>query len=34
MHFLLIYELVPDYVTLPRGVTALTGEVTWSLDPR
>ena len=26
--------LVPDYVTLPRGVTALTGEVAWSHDPR
>jgi tRNA N6-adenosine threonylcarbamoyltransferase len=26
--------LVPDYVTLPRGVTATTGEVTWSHDPR
>ena len=26
--------LVPDYVTLPRGVTAMTGEVAWSHDPR
>lgn len=26
--------LVPDYVTLPRGVTATTGEVAWSHDPR
>lgn len=26
--------LVPDYVTLPRGVTAETGEVAWSHDPR
>jgi tRNA threonylcarbamoyl adenosine modification protein YeaZ len=26
--------LVPDYVTLPRGVTELTGEVAWSHDPR
>jgi tRNA threonylcarbamoyl adenosine modification protein YeaZ len=26
--------LVPDYVTLPRGVTALTGEVAWSHDLR
>jgi hypothetical protein len=22
--------LVPDYVTLPRGVSATTGEVAWS----
>ena len=27
-------HLVPDYVTLPRGVTAMTGEVAWSRDPR
>jgi tRNA threonylcarbamoyladenosine biosynthesis protein TsaB len=26
--------LVPDYVTLPRGVTATSGEVAWSRDPR
>jgi tRNA threonylcarbamoyl adenosine modification protein YeaZ len=26
--------LVPDYVTLPRGVAAATGEVAWSRDPR
>ena len=26
--------LVPDYVTLPRGVRATTGEVTWSRDHR
>ena len=26
--------LVPDYVTLPRGVTAITGEVAWSHDRR
>lgn len=26
--------LVPDYVTLPRGVTATTGTVEWSRDPR
>ena len=26
--------LTPDYVTLPRGITAMTGEVTWSRDPR
>jgi hypothetical protein len=26
--------LVPDYVTLPRGVTATTGEVAWLHDPR
>lgn len=26
--------LVPDYVTLPRGVHAATGEVSWSRDPR
>jgi hypothetical protein len=27
-------ELVPDYVTLPRGVTGVAGEVAWSRDPR
>jgi tRNA threonylcarbamoyl adenosine modification protein YeaZ len=27
-------ELVPDYVTLPRGVKADGGEVAWSHDPR
>jgi tRNA threonylcarbamoyl adenosine modification protein YeaZ len=26
--------LVPDYVTLPRGVQATSGEVAWSRDPR
>lgn len=26
--------LVPEYVTLPRGIAAQTGEVTWSRDPR
>jgi len=26
--------LVPEYVTLPRGVAAAVGEVTWSPDPR
>ena len=26
--------LVPEYVTLPRGVTTQGGEVTWSRDPR
>jgi tRNA threonylcarbamoyl adenosine modification protein YeaZ len=26
--------LVPEYVTLPRGVAAATGEVSWSRDPR
>jgi hypothetical protein len=26
--------LVPDYVTLPRGVRTATGEVSWSRDPR
>jgi tRNA threonylcarbamoyl adenosine modification protein YeaZ len=26
--------LVPDYVTLPRGVRASTGAVEWSRDPR
>jgi tRNA threonylcarbamoyl adenosine modification protein YeaZ len=27
-------ELVPEYVTLPRGVLAATGAVEWSRDPR
>ena len=27
-------RLVPDYVTLPRGVTASNGEVSWSRDHR
>ena len=27
-------RLVPEYVTLPRGVAATTGEVEWSRDPR
>lgn len=27
-------RLVPEYVTLPRGVTSVGGEVTWSRDPR
>ena len=27
-------RLVPDYVTLPRGVERLQGEVAWSRDPR
>jgi tRNA threonylcarbamoyl adenosine modification protein YeaZ len=27
-------RLVPDYVTLPRGVRATTGEVAWSRDHR
>lgn len=26
--------LVPEYVTLPRGVQAVTGAVEWSRDPR
>ena len=26
--------LVPEYVTLPRGIAAVTGEVRWSNDPR
>jgi len=26
--------LVPDYVTLPRGVSKESGEVSWSRDPR
>ena len=27
-------RLVPEYVTLPRGVGAADGEVSWSRDPR
>ena len=27
-------HLVPEYVTLPRGVAATSGEVAWSRDPR
>jgi tRNA threonylcarbamoyl adenosine modification protein YeaZ len=27
-------RLVPEYVTLPRGVSAAVGEVSWSRDPR
>jgi hypothetical protein len=27
-------ELVPEYVTLPRGVRTESGEVSWSRDPR
>ncbi len=27
-------QLVPDYVTLPRGVSRVAGEVAWSRDPR
>jgi hypothetical protein len=27
-------RLVPEYVTLPRGVTAAGGEMAWSRDPR
>ena len=27
-------RLVPDYVTLPRGVKRVSGEVAWSRDPR
>ncbi len=27
-------RLVPDYVTLPRGVRTVDGEVAWSRDPR
>lgn len=29
-----IDRLVPEYVTLPRGVRATGGEVAWSRDPR
>jgi len=27
-------DLVPEYVTLPRGLTSERGEVAWSRDPR
>ncbi len=27
-------RLVPEYVTLPRGIRAASGEVAWSRDPR
>ena len=27
-------ELVPEYVTLPRGVAVASGEVAWSRGPR
>ncbi|MEO5918277.1 MAG: tRNA (adenosine(37)-N6)-threonylcarbamoyltransferase complex dimerization subunit type 1 TsaB [Candidatus Limnocylindrales bacterium] len=27
-------QLVPDYVTLPRGITASSGSIEWSTDPR
>ena len=27
-------ELVPEYVTLPRGISGESGEVEWSRDPR
>ena len=27
-------RLVPEYVTLPRGIGAESGEVEWSRDPR
>jgi hypothetical protein len=27
-------ELVPEYVTLPRGVAVASGEVAWSRAPR
>jgi tRNA threonylcarbamoyl adenosine modification protein YeaZ len=27
-------RLVPEYVTLPRGIRAGTGEIAWSRDPR
>jgi hypothetical protein len=26
--------LIPEYVTLPRGVAAVSGEVAWSRDRR
>ena len=29
-----VERLVPEYVTLPRGVTASRGEISWSHDPR
>jgi hypothetical protein len=27
-------RLVPEYVTLPRGIGALSGSIEWSRDPR
>ena len=29
-----VERLVPEYVTLPRGVSASKGEISWSHDPR
>jgi tRNA threonylcarbamoyladenosine biosynthesis protein TsaB len=29
-----VETLVPEYVTLPRGVRASSGEISWSHDPR
>ena len=29
-----VARLVPEYVTLPRGIRAGTGEIAWSRDPR
>jgi tRNA threonylcarbamoyl adenosine modification protein YeaZ len=29
-----VVRLVPEYVTLPRGIRAATGEIAWSRDPR
>jgi tRNA threonylcarbamoyl adenosine modification protein YeaZ len=29
-----VERLVPEYVTLPRGVAASRGEISWSHDPR
>jgi hypothetical protein len=29
-----VARLVPEYVTLPRGITAVKGEVRWSRDHR
>ena len=29
-----VERLVPEYVTLPRGVRASVGEISWSHDPR
>lgn len=29
-----VERLVPEYVTLPRGVAASVGEISWSHDPR
>lgn len=29
-----VARLVPEYVTLPRGTRAATGEIAWSRDPR